>query len=1087
MRSVGSWLVSVLLLLALRAGVHGGLSDGVSAQTSHDSPTTRLDPAMLGGLTFRSIGPANTGGRVDDFAVARIPGAPDVIYVGTASGGIFRSANQGTSWTPVFDQVQAMMSIGDLAVAPSNPNIVWAGTGEANNRQSSSWGDGVYKSLDAGRTWTLVGLKESRHIGRIIVHPTDANIVYVAALGHLWGSNPERGIFKTTDGGQTWKKVLYVDANTGGNDIVMDPNDPETLFASMYQRQRKAWGYNGGGPGGGIYRSHDGGTTWTKLTSGLPTGDKGRIGLDVFQRDGRVVYAILEAGERPAPRAVGSGGGEGAVTSTEGGVFRSTDRGDSWERLTTLNPRPSYYSQIRIDPKDRSRIYVLGSNRGFYISDDGGRNFRDVFSTVHSEDHALWIDPDDPNHLMVGGDGGVSISWDRGATWMFRDNLPIGQFYEIGADMKDPYTICGGLQDNGHWCIPSATRNRTGISNHDAFNIGSGDGFYARMDPNDPQIVIVESQGGRANRVNLATLERQAIAPVGSDKPKRVVPGDDDAEGALRWNWNTPIVMSSADPAVLYIGANIVFRSTDRGVTWQPISPDLTAHIDRTKLEIMGVRVTNKTLSRNDGQSNYGSLTTIGESPSDAGLLYTGSDDGQLQMTRDRGAHWINVTANVPGLPPNTYVSSVLPSRFAPGRVYATFDGHYNDDYRPYVYVSDDYGHSWKKIVDGLPETGVHRIREDLKNPRLLFVGHEKGLHVSIDGGATWVAMNAGMPTVPVDDLLIHPRAHDLVIGTHGRSIWIVDDIGSLEALTAEVLTTAASLLPVPPAELRAIYNPQAWFGAGQYFAPNPAAGAVITYFLREPAAAGVRVEIQSGDGQAIRTLHAPAHRGLNRIAWDLRMEPPITEEREAPAVGGFGGAPVGPQVLPGKYRVVLKAPDGSHESSGEVNVGGDPTVAFSDADRADRQKALVSLYELEKTLGQARGAARTVAAETETIRKDLISSTDGGSRAATIGDIAGQFEKVAARTVQVRDEIERQLNDVTQLSRAVEGYSGQPTADQRREVDWAYEDATATIQDLNRLLDTDVPALFTEIVQQHVWPKRLPPIAMPARKKGSQ
>jgi photosystem II stability/assembly factor-like uncharacterized protein len=1082
MRFVGIRFFAVaLLLVAVPFGRWTGSWRQLSAQAAR-AVGPGLEPAMLGAFKFRSIGPANTGGRVDDFAVARVPGAPDAIYVGTASGGIFKSTNQGTSWTPVFDKVDAMMSIGDLAVAPSNPNIVWAGTGEANNRQSSSWGDGVYKSMDAGRTWANMGLRESRHVGRIIVHPTNPEIVYVAAVGHLWGSNPDRGVFKTVDGGHTWKKVLYVDDNTGANDIVLDPRDPETLFATTYQRQRKAWGFSGGGPGGGIYRSDNGGGSWTKLTNGLPAGDNGRIGLDVFALDARIVYAIVEAGGRPAG---GRGsGGEGGVRSSEGGVFRSTDRGDTWERLSSMNPRPSYYSQIRIDPKDKSRVYILGSNRGFYISDDAGRNFREVFSAVHSEDHALWIDPDDPNHLLLGGDGGVSISWDRGATWMFRDNLPIGQFYEIGVDMKTPYTVCGGLQDNGHWCVPSATRNRNGISNQEGFNIGSGDGFYARMDPQDPQTVIIESQGGRANRVNMVTLEHQSIAPAGSEKPARRGGGEED-DGNLRWNWNTPIVMSSADPATLYMGANVVFRSADRGVTWKAISPDLTAHIDRRKLLMMGLPITDRTLSRNDGQSNYGTLTTIGESPLDLNLLYTGSDDGQVQMTRDGGAHWTNITARIPGLPPNTYVTSVLASRYTPGRVYATFDGHFNDDYHPYVYVSDDFGQSWKAIVSGLPETGTHRVREDLTNPRLLFLGHEKGLHLSIDGGTTWVAMNAGMPNVPVDDLLIHPRDHDLVIGTHGRSIWIVDDIGPLEAMTADVMTSAASLLPSPRAQLLTIYNPQAWYGAGQYFAPNPDFGGVVTYYLRDAASADVDIEVQDPSGAVVRTLRGPGKRGLNRISWDLRLAPPVTEERDAPAVGGFGGAPTGPEVLPGKYTVVLKTAAVPRPLTTSITIEGDPRVTFSDADRRIRQTALLDLYDLEKSLGGARGSARALTAQLAAVKRDLTPvATD---RRTTSAQEVAPIDKLSTAAAQTQGDIERQLTAASQLSRAIEGYSAVPTTDQRRELEWAYEDATTAIRTLDQLLEQDLPALYSQLAQQHLWPARLQPVPTPVRKPAER
>ena len=1021
---------------------------------AQDGP--RLETANLAALKWRSVGPANTGGRVDDFAVARVPGAPDAIYVATASGGVFKSTNQGTSWAPVFDGVDAMMSIGDVTVAPSNPNVVWVGTGESNNRQSSSWGDGVYKSVNGGSSWLHMGLKDTRHINRIVIHPSNPDIVYVAAVGHLWGSNAERGVFKTTDGGRTWTKVLYVDENTGANDIVIDPQDPETLIASTYQRQRKAWGFNGGGPGGNIYRTNDGGATWTRLTSGLPAGDKGRIGLDLWPRDGRVVYAIVESG-RPAGR-----GGDGGGNSAEGGVFRSLDRGDTWEHLSNLNPRPSYYSQIRIDPRDRSRVYILGSNRGFFVSDDGGRTFRDVFSTIHSEDHALWVDPDAPNHLIVGGDGGVSISWDRGATWMFRDNLPIGQFYEIGVDMKEPYTVCGGLQDNGHWCVPSATLNRNGIANRDAWNIGSGDGFYARIDPTDPNTVVVESQGGRANRVNLATLERQAISPVGTEKPK---PGEE----TLRWNWDAPIVMSSANPSVYYMGANVLFRSADRGVTWSAISPDLTAHIDRDKLEMMGARVTATALSRHDGQSNYGSLTTIAESPLDPKVLYTGSDDGQLQVTRDGGAKWTNITAKLPGLPANTYVSSVLPSRHVAGRVYATFDGHFNDDYRPYVYASEDYGQAWRSLSSGLPETSVHRLREGLKNPRLLFLGHERGLHMSIDGGAAWISLNTSMPTVRVDDLLIHPRDHDLVVGTHGRSIWILDQIDALEALTPQVLTTALSLLPGPRARLLSIYNPQAWYGAGQFFAPNPEFGATITYYLRDTAAADVQIEISDDEGHVVRNLQAPGKRGLNRTAWDLRIEPPTAGEQQAPGAGGFGGSPQGPLVLPGTYKVALKAGPG-REARGDVAVEGDPRIAFPDRDRRARQAALLNIYDLQKSLGAARTAARAAEAQTAAIGKDVGK---------------GPLDKIANEISRMTADIDRALNAATGLSRVIEAYSGLPTADQRRQIDWAFEDATKTIEEVNRLLQTEAPSAYGDLMKQGLWPRRPQPITVPPRRPG--
>jgi photosystem II stability/assembly factor-like uncharacterized protein len=997
------------------------LVSGLAGRARVGAQGAALDPSALASLHWRSIGPANTGGRIDDFAVARVAGQPDAIYVASASGGLFKSTNQGTSWTAVFDRVDAMMSIGAVAVAPSNPSVVWAGTGEANNRQSSSWGDGVYKSTDAGRTWRAAGLADTRHIGRIVIHPANADVVYVAAVGHLWGSNSERGVFKTSDGGKTWQRVLYVDEHTGATDVAIDPKDPQTLYAATYQRQRKAWGFNGGGAGSAIYRTRDGGATWTKLTTGLPSGDKGRIGLDVFRADPRVVFAVVEAGGR------------------DGGVYRSTDGGDTWESSSSLNPRPMYFSQIRVDPTDRNHIYLLGSNRGFYISDDGGRTFRDVFSTVHSEDHALWVDPDDPNHLIVGGDGGVSISWDRGQTWLFRDNLPVGQFYEISAGMQDPYIICGGLQDNGHGCVPSATRNRNGISNHDAFNIGSGDGFYARIDPTDSRTAFIESQDGRANRVNLATLERQAVAPL---PPQRLAQGQRE-----RWNWNTPIAMSSFDPKVIYIGSNVLFRSSDRGITWKAISPDLTANVNREALPMMGALVPEHALSRHDGVTSFSTLTTISESPLDARLLYTGSDDGQVYVTHDGGQKWTNLTPHVSGVPTGTYVSSVLASRHAAGRVYATFDGHYNDDYAPYVVVSDDFGETWRSIASGLPATSVHRLREHPRNPRLLFAGHERGIHASIDAGATWTSLNLNMPTVPVDDMLVHPRENDLIVGTHGRGIWVLDNIAPLEALTPDSVKSDGFLVTPAHARLLSVYTPQAWYGAGQFFAPNPEFGATIDYYLRTAAPTGVVVRVADAHG-TVRTLKGTGRPGLNRITWDMRMEAPIPQDgRELPAgAGGFGGPPVGPLVLPGVYTVTV---DGVPRAlKGELKVDGDPRVTFSDADRRSRQAALLDLYGLIKALASARTAAATGLARAD--------STTRTMRAAG-ADPADTFRVVQAR-------IGTLINSASALSRSIEGYSGVPTADQRRQIDWAFDDARQATDALNRALQTEGAAYSEQL-----------------------
>ncbi|HEX3865108.1 MAG TPA: hypothetical protein VHV78_00095, partial [Gemmatimonadaceae bacterium] len=885
-------------------------------------------------VKWRSIGPVNTSGRIDDIAVARIRGEPDAIFIATASGGLFKSANNGVSFSPVFDRVDAMMSIGAVAVAPSSPRTVWAGTGEANTRQSSSWGDGVYKSVDGGATWTSTGLKETRSIGRIVVDPTNENVVYVAAQGHLWGPNAERGVFKTSDGGRSWTKVLFVDENTGATDLAIDPTNSQVLYAATYQRQRAAWGFNGGGPGSGIYKTTDGGATWAKLTKGLPSVDMGRIGISVYAADPRVVYATIEA---KAPNA---------------GIYRTLDAGATWEKTSSLDSRPNYYSQIRIDPRDREHIYTLGSNRGFYFSDDGGKTFTELFSDVHGEDHALWVDPENGNHLVIGGDGGVSISWDRGKTWDFRRNMPIGQFYEVDVDNSVPFRVCGGLQDNGVWCVPSAVRDRNGIADRDGWNIGGGDGFHALFDPANSSMVLQSSQNGNAAWVNIETLERQGARPGTGERPAAPVAGGRGGGRAgggaeYRWNWDTPYIVSHHDPKTWYMGAQYVFKSTDRGSSWTKISPDLTLDIDRDTLKMMGSVVGPGALSRHDGQTSYGSLTTIGESPLDAMLLYTGSEDGQVQRTKDGGKTWTNITGKLP-VPPRTYVSSVLPSTFKAGRVYVTFDGHFSDDYKPYLFVSDDFGETWRSLANGLPETSINRIREHPRDPNVLVLAHSRGVHVSNDGGATWVSLATNMPTVPTDDAVFQERDNALVVGTHGRSIWVLDDVGPLETLTASAAGADATLLTTGHPRVMSTFSPQAWYGRGELFSPNPDWNAVILYNLRDGAPAGAQtvVTVTDGAGKVVRTLMGPAAKGVNRVEWDLRYSPPLDSAGppipgsagggrggrgggggrggvagEPPAsvavgfpVGGEGGGgranvPVGPLVLPGSYALRLSVP----------------------------------------------------------------------------------------------------------------------------------------------------------------------------------
>jgi len=1007
----------------------------------------QVSPAALDGLAWRSIGPAATGGRIADFAVAEVPGEPEVMYVGTASGGVFKSANAGISWAPVFDHADgAMLSIGAVAVAPSNPSIVWAGTGEVDNRQSSSWGNGIFRSLDGGATWHAMGLADTRHIAKIFIDPHDANTVYVAALGHLWGPNPERGVYKTTDGGAHWAQVLKVDENTGATDLAMSPDNPNLLFAAMYQRQRRGWGFNGGGPGSGLYRSSDGGATWTKLSRGLPAGDKGRIGVAVFPRDARIVYAIVEADP-----AGGRGGRGEPAPELKGGIFRSTDEGQTWEHMSGLDPRPSYYSRIYVDPKDSNRVYIMGSERGFYISDDGGRNFRDVFSQVHGEDHALWIDPADPNHLLVGGDGGVSISFDRGLTWLFRDNLPIGQFYDISANHASPMLVCGGLQDNGNWCTPTATRLSYGLTNRDAFNIGGGDGMQAVFDGDDATL-LVSSQNGSTNRLTLPNYQRQSIGPVQSET--QPAPGAGRGAGGYRWYWTAPLIVSHADPKVIYTGANVLFRSADQGASWKAISPDLTGQVDRDQLEMMGAPIPARALSKNDGQDNFSALTVIAESPLDAQVLYTGADDGTIEATRDGGGHWSKLT--VAGVPPLTNVSGIVASRYAAGRVYASFDAHFHDDYRAYVYVSEDYGQTWKPIADGLP-TSVHRVRENLSDANFLVAATEQGVYASWDRGGHWTSLNTNLPPVPVYDLIYADNGRALVLGTHGRGIWMLDDTAPLLGLGSAAAAAAPRLFAPAPAHRTTVYSPQAWFGAGEFFAPNPPQGAVLDFYLPQAAAAEATVTVTSG-GKPIRHFTVPIHAGLNSAVWDLRYGPAST----APA-GGFGGGrgtPSGPWAPPGTYSVSVEVA-GAPALSANVTVTPDPESPISAAQQRERDSKVMEAYRLEQALEPARQAETAAQKQLDALRAYLAAL---GSPATAI--------TAAERTLRtINAELMRALTTAAAAERGMDGYEGPPSAAQLRQLGWAHEDATTSVAALNQFLAKDLQAAAAVVKSGSKWP----------------
>lgn len=877
-----------------------------------------VNESTLASLKFRQIGPAVMGGRIDDLAV--VESNPSTFFVGSASGGVWKTTNAGTTWTPVFDN-QAVSSIGDVTVAPSNPEIVWVGTGEPNNRQSSSFGDGVYKSTDGGLTWKNMGLRDSHHIGRIVIDPNDSDIVYVAALGHLWGANRERGLFKTTDGGLTWTNVLFINEDTGVVDVAMDPSNSRVLYAAAYSRRRTAWGFNGGSAASGLHRSADGGRSWTKLAGGLPDGVVGRIGVNVSRKNPNVVFATVEH-------------------RTAGGIFRSADRGMTWTRVNTMNPRPMYYSKIHIDPNDDNRIYVLGAS--FFVSTDGGRTFADPATGrtgandsmsamydvgVHGDHHALWINPRNSSHLILGNDGGLYFSFDGSINWDKVNNIPIAQFYAIGADMQKPYNICGGLQDNHSWCGPSAVRRSFGIMNSDWKQIDFGDGMYAVPDPNDPTTVYIEASNGSITRVNTVTGDRKPIRPA----PKA-------GEPPYRYNWMPPIHLSPHNSKTVYFGANRVFKSTDRGENWTA-SADLTKAQNRDQFPIMGVLPGPETLSRHDGVSAWGTLTTIAESPAQAGVVWAGTDDGNVQISRDGGTTFTNVVDRISGVPKDSWVSRIEPSHTEAGTAYVSFDRHWWDDFNPYVFMTTDFGQTWKSISTGLPEVGwVNVVKEHPKNPNVLFAGSETGLFVSTNKGGRWMRLKNNLPTVPIDDLVIHPRENDLILGTHGRSIYILDDISVLDGLTTDVLNAEAHLFDPRPATYQLAWKSESYSAQREFKGENPPAGAIINYYLKAAVSDAPKVDILDAQGKVVRELIGDSGGGVQRIVWDLRAAPPA---------GVNGGR--GPFVLPGRYTVRLNA--AGKQVTKAIQVDADPAMPVSDAERRSRFTFLTAVNDLQSLL----------------------------------------------------------------------------------------------------------------------------------------
>lgn len=966
------------LVLAQQGKTPNQANSGEAA-APEQGETEPKDP--FAGLEFRSIGPAFISGRIVSIAVD--PANRAHYYIAAASGGVWKTMNDGATWTPVFDK-EGSYSIGTVALDPKNPAVVWVGTGENNSQRSVGYGDGVYRSDDAGKTWKNMGLKHSEHIARILIDPRNSDVIYVASQGPLWGPGGDRGLFKSTDGGKTWKNILSISENTGVTDVVMEPGNADVLYAASYQRRRHVWTLIDGGPESAIYKSTDAGATWNKLKSGLPTVNMGRIGLAVAPTNPNVVYATVEAAEK------------------KGGIFRSTDRGATWERRNEYDQGAMYYATLFVDPKNEDRIYVMGVM--IMVSDDGGKTVHTLNTrSKHVDNHVIWIDPNDTNFYLVGCDGGLYESFDRGENWIFKANLPLGQYYDVAVDHNAPfYYVYGGTQDNLSEGGPSRTRSQAGIVNSDWFVTQGGDGFRSQIDPEDPNTVYSELQNGGLVRYDRKTGERVDI-----------VPAEEPGSAPLRWNWDSPILLSPHSHTRLYFGSNILYRSDDRGDSWRAISGDLTRQIDRNSLPVMGKVWPPEAVAKNESTAFYGNASVISESPLKEGLIYIGTDDGLINATEDGGANWRKME-KFTGVPERTDVSRVVASSHDANTVYASFDNHKMEDFKPYLLKSTDAGKTWTSLANNLPANGpVLAIAEDPVDANLLFVGTEFGLYFSNDGGQKWTRLRGGLPTIPVSDVVIQPQMNDLVLATFGRGIYILDDYSSLRAAKPDTLSKPTTLYSVRDALLYLQSDPlggrgKSHLGEGFYEASNPPFGATFTYYLKDavktkkeqrqeaereaeksaktptyPSLKDLREEaveepaamvftITDSFGNLVRRVEGPVTAGMHRVSWDLRFPPPTIPEAR-PGGGGeeeenpFRRPPSGPLVMPGKFTVSM-----AERMNGVVTPAGEPqsfeviadgTQQMSPEDRA----ALEAFQQKAARLQGAIAGAVDVATSTET------------------------------------------------------------------------------------------------------------------------
>jgi len=923
MRSLRSVVAAVA---ALAAGQHGPAAQSVAPGPAEAEAIRKLG--------WRSIGPTNEAGRISVFV--GVPGDPFTMYVAGAAGGIFKSTNAGVTWTPIFDD-QTVASIGDIAIAPSDPNVLYVGTGEGNPRNSASFGDGVYKSIDAGAHWAKLGLADTEKIARVVVDPRDPDNVYVCALGHEWGPNEERGLFKTTDGGATWKKILYRNDLTGCSDVAIDPANFNVVYAGMYTFRRWAWYFDSGGGETAVYRSADGGATWARLSGpdagrGLPKGPMDRIGLAVARSNPNVVYVVSE-------------------TRDEGMLWRTDDAGATWRMVNkdpNINFRPFYYSDIRADPANPNTLYALSGSLS--KSEDGGRTFQRIGSSLHGDHQAMWIDPQNPRRILSGDDGGFQVSHDAGKTWDTLYNIAFTQFYHVNYDLERPYNLCGGLQDNGTWCGPSQSLNGEGMRKRDWSTVGGGDGFWAVPDLASPWLVYNNLQGGV---ISLTDTRSGASWPI-NPYPRGIgSSGQWMAPQRYRFNWNAPIALSPQDPKTVYYGGNVLFRTTTHGRSWEVISPDLTTN-DKDKQKSSGGSI----VVDNTAAEFHCTILSIAPSPLDPNLIWVGTDDGNVQVTRDGGKTWVNTFNKAPGLAPNAWISTVEASRFSAGTAYVSASHWQDNDYAPYFYKTTDFGTTWTRITGGLPAKGwSHVIREDPKNPSLLYGGTENGLYASWDGGARWVSIRNGMPPAPVRDLLIHPRDNDVIVATHGRGLYILDDATPLQQLR-DAMKADAFLFDVRPGVRWIRWNRDGTLGDRDWSQANPPVGASIGFYVKAAPKEPATITITDKAGRTVRTIRdIKAEPGVNRVTWDLRHDnPALPPGRPPQAMPGmedippqilarFGFGSFGPPALPGEYTVKLTV--AGTELTKSVKVELDPRVEAAEADLAAQQEAAFAALRL--------------------------------------------------------------------------------------------------------------------------------------------